>query len=499
MTSLRSILTAVLVGVLAPYASAAPAEAKFIPSREYAATVQKELTQAKRSITVCMYLFTLRPQQHHSPVLLLAETLRKAHEKGIRVEVILDQNISFVDEEGPSTDQAEGKNAAAYAFLKAQGIPVFFDNASTYTHSKVVVIDDETVIAGSSNWTDSALNRNQETNFLIKSKPLAQQILADLKTIPHVDPLPNYDDPVVDVPAEFLLNGAYLGRMSRGDERALDISLYLIREQSRFPDSPPFTLQYADLAESLGLSSMDERSQRIQINKVLRKLKNRYSLIDYDVVKGGNAQVTLTSLNADRTAPLPLRYWSQGWHRRLPPPAKSFFLISQYESAGSPLRPRWSAARKTLTHRYHLSAGNISTGITELRRLNLIEVDYSPNVPQKGQRRASIYIPNTLYDPKVLEEEFDELKRKHGEEKFNRAHTAAQVVYEDCDLAGIKALIDLEDQYGQTRVAAALKIVAAKNPDNPLRSMAYLIGTIKNMHKKTGGKETEDDNFLGNP
>lgn len=73
------------------------------------------------------------------------------------------------------------------------------------------------------------------------------------------------------------------------------------------------------------------------------------------------------------------------------------------------------------------------------------------------------------------------MKKKHGEEKFTRAHTAAKLVYEDSDISGIKALIDLEDQYGRDRIDAALKIVAAKNPDNPLRTMAYLIGTIKNL------------------
>lgn len=474
-------MAAALLGFLSPHAMGAPAEAKFIPSREYAATVERELEKAKSSITVCLYLFTLRPQQHDSPVLQLAETLRKAHQAGLHVAVLLDQNISFVDEDGPDTDRAEGKNAAAYAFLKAQGIPVYFDDVSTYTHAKVVVIDEETVITGSSNWTDAALERNQETNVLIRSKPLAKEILTDLKNIPRVEPLPNYDDAGVNVPAEFLLNEAYFGRMSRGDERALDIYLYLVREQSQFPESRPLPLRYRDLAEYLGLSSKDDHHQRNQIHKVLLKLKNRYHLIDYVLTDGGHAQVTLTPLNADRTRMIPLRYWSQGWHRRFHQPAKSFFLISQYESAGSPLRPRWSAARKTMAQRYHMSAGNITNGITELRRLNLIEMDYSPNVPKKGIRRASIYIPNTLYDPKALDADFNELKRKHGEEKFNRAHKAAQMVYEDCDVSGIKALIDLEDQYGQARIDAALKIVADKNPDNPLRSMAYLIGTIKNM------------------
>ncbi len=117
----------------------------------------------------------------------------------------------------------------------------------------------------------------------------------------------------------------------------------------------------------------------------------------------------------------------------------------------------------------------------ELRRRNLIEVDYSPNVPSQDNRRASIYTSSPLYDPRHLEAVFDQLKKKHGAGKFSRAQKAAQVVYEECDPTAVEALIQLENQYGQHRVKAATKLIAQKRPDNPLRSIAYLIGTIKNM------------------
>ena len=54
-------------------------------------------------------------------------------------------------------------------------------------------------------------------------------------------------------------------------------------------------------------------------------------------------------------------------------------------------------------------------------------------------------------------------------------------MYEDCDVNGIKELIDLENQFGAARVEAAVKLLGQKNPDNPKRSMGYLIGTIRNM------------------
>ncbi len=227
----------ILVGCWAVTAGAYPGDLEYLPPRDYAAVVGEELQKAKSSITVCLYLFNLRPQHHNSPVLQLAETLRKAHQSGVRVEVILDQNVPFTDllpgegvsfsveKEGdpvPSDSGAsetiaitDGKNAAAVRFFRAQGIPVFLDSAAVYTHSKVVVIDEETVILGSTNWTDTALNRNFESNVLIRSKTLAQKLLAEFRTIPRVEPGPE-DEGKVLLPDEFLWNELYFGSLARG-------------------------------------------------------------------------------------------------------------------------------------------------------------------------------------------------------------------------------------------------------------------------------------------
>jgi hypothetical protein len=459
-------------------AFAYPGDLEYIPPREYAAVVGKELAKAKSSITVCLYLFNLRPQRHNSPVLRLAEDLRKAHQNGVRVEVILDQNIPFEENGGASTGLSEGKNAAAVRFLRAQGIPVFFDNAAVYTHSKVVVIDEKTVILGSSNWTDTALNRNRESNVLLRSQTLARELLDEFHKIPRIEPAPEDDE--VFVPDEFIRNENYFGRLARGDARALDLYLWLVREESRFTDPGAFTPRVEDMAETLGLLSRGRAKYRVQIRKTLAKLQTRYNLIEVDFSYSEDPRVTLSPLLGQRAIPIPSAYWSQRWDRTLSLPAKSFFLISQYESRGSPLRPRWSAAGKTLSRRYHLPLWTLSQGVTELRRRNLIEVDYSPNLPQKGYRRASIYTPNVLYDPRALAADIDRLKQKHGSEKFARAREAARAVYEEDDPNAAMALIDLENRYGEARVSDAVKIVARKRPDNPHRSIAYLIGVIKN-------------------
>jgi hypothetical protein len=156
--------------------------------------------------------------------------------------------------------------------------------------------------------------------------------------------------------------------------------------------------------------------------------------------------------------------------------------LSQYESEVSTRRPRWSAAQKTLSRRYGVSAGFLRQGIADLRRQNLLEVDYSPfNSHAALPRRPNIYTPNPLYNPADLDRKMEELKIKYGPEKLARAQSAAALVYEDSDLNGIKELIELETQFGTKKVEAAVNVLGQKNPDNPARTLGYLIGTIRNM------------------
>jgi hypothetical protein len=479
MTQLKWFIFCFLVAIwLAPHLYAYSSQTEYVPPRDYFATVQRELAKAKKSITVCMYLFTLRPNQSTSPVFQLAESLKKAHDAGVRVEVILDQNINFSEGEERASDLSEGKNAPAYTFLKAQGIPVYYDDAATYTHAKALVIDEETVIAGSTNWSESALNRNQEINLLVRSTEVARDVLVTLRTIPRQAPLPNSEIFVVEVPGDFLEDESLLGRMTaQSDERAFDTYLYLIKQST---DS--FSLNYEDLAQSLGLPQTDRNAYRQQINKVLDKLQHRYGLIDVQTAFNQEAHVTRTLLQSERSAKIPLAYWSLGWNRRLTFAGKTAFLISQFESEVSTRRPRWSAARKTLARRYGVSPGFITQGVTDLRRNNLIEVDYAPFASNAVKpRRPTIYTPNPLYDPSELDKKMEELKTKFGPEKFARAQTAVAMVYEDSDTNGLKELLELETQYGPERIDAAVKLLGQKNPDNPARTLGYLIGTIRNL------------------
>jgi phosphatidylserine/phosphatidylglycerophosphate/cardiolipin synthase-like enzyme len=79
-------------------------------------------------------------------------------------------------EEGP-------ENQKAYEKLREAGIDVRFDSAERTTHSKILIIDEETVIAGSHNYTFDGLKYNNEASLLLKDKEKAKRLIRYFRQI----------------------------------------------------------------------------------------------------------------------------------------------------------------------------------------------------------------------------------------------------------------------------------------------------------------------------
>jgi phosphatidylserine/phosphatidylglycerophosphate/cardiolipin synthase-like enzyme len=112
----------------------------------------KELRQAKSTVLVQAYSFTSAP---------IAKALLDAHKRGVKVQVILDRS------------QRKEKYTEA-TFLYNQGIPVKIDAKHGIAHNKVMVIDGETVVTGSFNFTKQAEERNAENLLVIRDRKLAE-------------------------------------------------------------------------------------------------------------------------------------------------------------------------------------------------------------------------------------------------------------------------------------------------------------------------------------
>ena len=134
-------------------------EVYFSPHGGCTESIIRELNKAKSTILVQAYSFTSAP---------IAKALLNAHKRGVKVEVILDKS------------QRTQKYSSA-TFLYNQGIPVKIDAQHAIAHNKVMIIDGETVITGSFNFTKAAEESNAENLLVIRDRKLAERYIENWK------------------------------------------------------------------------------------------------------------------------------------------------------------------------------------------------------------------------------------------------------------------------------------------------------------------------------
>jgi phosphatidylserine/phosphatidylglycerophosphate/cardiolipin synthase-like enzyme len=137
----------------------APTQVYFSPNGGCTDAIVKEITDAKSEILIQAYSFTSTP---------IAKALVSAHKRGVKVEAILDKS-----------QRSERYTSAS--FLANSGIPTFIDARHAIAHNKLMIIDKETVVTGSFNFTRAAEEKNAENLLIIKSKELAEIYIGNWK------------------------------------------------------------------------------------------------------------------------------------------------------------------------------------------------------------------------------------------------------------------------------------------------------------------------------
>lgn len=135
-------------------------QAYFSPGGGCTEVVVRVLRDAKNTVLVQAYSFTSAP---------IADALIDAFQRGVTVAVILDKS-----------QQAERYSMVRR--LAASGTPVSIDGAHAIAHNKVMVVDGETVITGSFNFTKGAEERNAENLLVIRDRDLAAQYEANWRS-----------------------------------------------------------------------------------------------------------------------------------------------------------------------------------------------------------------------------------------------------------------------------------------------------------------------------
>ena len=150
MTRRRTAILALTLVVAVP-ARAADIDVCFVPGEDCAARIVAVLDGATRTLLVQQYELT-------APALI--EAVLAAHRRGVIVRVILDKS------------QRSSRHSAA-DFLATQGVPIAIDQVSGIAHNKIAIVDGETVVGGSYNWTRSAATRNVENVTIIRDRAVA--------------------------------------------------------------------------------------------------------------------------------------------------------------------------------------------------------------------------------------------------------------------------------------------------------------------------------------
>ena len=119
--------------------------------------VVQAIQAARTSILVQAYSFTSQP---------ITRVLIDASRRGVKVDVILDKS-------------QEHERRSTAPWLASSGVPVEVDAAHAIAHDKVMVIDGQTVLTGSFNFTEAAEERNAENVLVVRDPALAAQYAAN--------------------------------------------------------------------------------------------------------------------------------------------------------------------------------------------------------------------------------------------------------------------------------------------------------------------------------
>ncbi len=141
-------------------------EGEIIPiiDRQYFDIVSRMMRKANKRIFVMVYGFKLT-RNRDSKGDILAEEIVNARKRGIETKVMLEKS-SF-------NERLNIMNRHTIEYFKERGVEARFDDEDIITHSKVVIIDDA-VILGSTNWSYSGLEKWHNADVLIKDKRIVE-------------------------------------------------------------------------------------------------------------------------------------------------------------------------------------------------------------------------------------------------------------------------------------------------------------------------------------
>ncbi|GAA5215024.1 phospholipase D-like domain-containing protein [Corallincola platygyrae] len=117
--------------------------------------------QAKKSLDICV--FTISDDR-------ITEAILKAHRRGVTVRVVTDNDKA--NDAGSDVD-----------YLQRKGVDLRMDTSPYHMHHKFMVVDGDTLLNGSFNWTRSATDKNEENILVTQSESLVKPFQKQFETL----------------------------------------------------------------------------------------------------------------------------------------------------------------------------------------------------------------------------------------------------------------------------------------------------------------------------
>ncbi len=138
-----------------------PLEVHFAPEDKVASKLIPVLQGARRSIRFMAFSFTSQS---------IADVLIQSARRGVSVEGVFETR-------GADTAYSQ------YSPLREAGVPVFLDGNPYMLHHKVFIIDENTVVLGSYNFTGNAEKDNDENLLIVHDAEVARAFLAEYERV----------------------------------------------------------------------------------------------------------------------------------------------------------------------------------------------------------------------------------------------------------------------------------------------------------------------------
>ncbi len=134
-------------------------ECYFAPEDDVYREIASEIDAARATIDFMAFSFTSRD---------LAEAMANRQRDGVRVR-------GLFDEQQAATQYSQDE------YLAKNGASVYLDKNPHVMHNKVIVVDGQTVVTGSYNFSKAAEEKNAENLLIIRDKALAERYAANWK------------------------------------------------------------------------------------------------------------------------------------------------------------------------------------------------------------------------------------------------------------------------------------------------------------------------------